>query len=110
MHSQQFLEKMVNQLNQEKTEVLAEINKLTQPEEPMDNPNNEDLAQDATEDIIEESLLKVHRQILERIEDALGRIKDGTFGRCIECGTIIKKEDLEKEPWIEHCDKCIHKK
>jgi RNA polymerase-binding transcription factor DksA len=110
MYSQQFLEKMGQKLEQQKTGVLAEIKKLTQPEETMENPNSEDLAADATEDIMEESLLKVHRLILDRIEDALGRIKDGTYGRCIECGAIIAEADLEKEPWIEYCDKCVSKK
>lgn len=109
MYSKQFLAKIEAKLLKEKETVEAEINRITQPEEAMENPNAEDLAQDAAEDIIEESLVKVHRLILERINDALGRLKDGTFGRCIECATIIKEEDLEKEPWIEYCEKCAHK-
>lgn len=110
MYSQEFIKKIENKLNEEKLSVEKEIKKLTAPEEGMDNPNAEDLAQDATEDIIEESLLKVHYGILNRIEDALGRLKDGTFGRCINCGQKIKEEDLEKEPWAEFCEKCNQKK
>jgi len=109
MYKQEFLDKMEEKLKKERTAIEAEINKLSAPEEAMDNPNAEDLAQDAAEDIIEESLLRVHRDILNRIEDALYRIKDGTYGRCIQCGTEISQEDLDREPWVEHCEKCNKK-
>lgn len=109
MYNQEFLEKMEKSLKDERAVIEAEINKLSAPEEPMDNPNAEDLAQDAAEDIIEESLLRVHRDILNRINDALYRIKDSTYGRCIECGAEISQEDLGREPWVERCEKCNKK-
>lgn len=109
MYSDSLIRELTQRLEEEKVAVEQEISKLTAPEETMDNPSAEDLAHDATEDLIEESLLKVHREILGRIEDALGRIKDGTYGRCIECGAEIKEDDLRREPWIEYCDRCAHK-
>ncbi|NTU98852.1 hypothetical protein HGA64_02510 [Candidatus Falkowbacteria bacterium] len=109
MYSEDSLQELTRRLEEEKVAVEQEIKKLSEPEETVDNPSAEDLANDATEDIIEESLLKVHKEILNRIEDALSRTKDGTFGRCIECGTLIKMEDLRREPWIEYCEKCTHK-
>jgi DnaK suppressor protein len=109
MNQEPFLREMAERLEAERVEVQNEITRLTKPEEAVDNPSHEDLANDATEDLIEESLLKVHREILGRIEDAIGRIKDGTYGRCIECGAEIKPEDLRREPWIEYCEKCVHK-
>ena len=99
-----------HKLEQERAEQEAEIERLTKPEEMMDNPSPEDLANDATEDITEESLLKIYRKSLERVNDALGRLDNGTFGRCIECGDSIKEENLVKEPWIEYCEKCAYKK
>jgi DnaK suppressor protein len=72
----------------------------------LDNPSQEDIAQDAAEDILEERLLNIHEDILEKINNALNRIKDKTYGRCIECGAEIKEEDLAKEPWAEHCEVC----
>lgn len=98
--------KMAKRLAEEKRKVEEKIAALTKPDEPADNPNAEDIAEDATQDILEESLLAVHRDILERIENALSRVKDGTYGRCIACGTEIAAEDLEKEPWVEHCRAC----
>ena len=106
MLDQEFIQKMKARLEKEKAAAEQKIADLEKPEEPMDNPDNEELAQDAEEDILEHSLLNVHKEVLERIEDALLRIQDGTYGRCVECGAIINPEDLEKEPWTEHCRQC----
>jgi DnaK suppressor protein len=106
MLSQDFINKMQSRLLEEKAQVEAKIADLKKPEEPMDNPDIEDLSNDATEDILEEQLLAIHKNILTKIEDALLRIKDGTYGRCMICGAEISEEDLEKEPWAEHCRSC----
>lgn len=106
MLDQNFIEKMQTRLIEEKERVELEIKKLKTPEEPMDNPDIEDLSNDATEDLLEEQLLAVHKNILAKIDDALLRIKDGTYGRCLICGAEISEEDLEKEPWAEHCRSC----
>jgi len=106
MLTQEFIQKMQTRLLEEKTQVESKIAGFKKPEEPMDNPDIEDLSNDATEDILEEQLLAVHKNILIRIEDALLRIKDGTYGRCMICGAEISEEDLEKEPWAEHCRAC----
>lgn len=110
MYSEAFLTEIKNRLLAEQSEQEAEIERLTAPEETMDNPSPEDLANDATEDITEESLLKIYKKSLERVNDALGRFGNGTFGRCLECGAFIKEENLEKEPWVEYCEKCAYKK
>jgi DnaK suppressor protein len=106
MLSQEFLNEIKNRLEEEKKQVEAKIAALQTPEETMENPSLDELAQDAEEDYLEESLLSVHKNILERINDALYRLKDGTFGRCIECGAEISEEDLRAEPWAEHCRAC----
>jgi DnaK suppressor protein len=106
MLSQDFIKKMQARLLEEKTQVEQKISNLKKPEEPMDNPDIEDLSNDATEDLLEEQLLAIHKNILAKIDDALLRIKDGTYGRCLICGAEISQEDLEKEPWAEHCRSC----
>jgi len=106
MLTQEFIQQMKNRLEEEKKNVENEINRLTAPEETLDNPSDEDLAQDAAEDIVSDSLVNIHRHILEKIENALYRIKDGTYGRCLICGAAISQEALLKEPWAEHCEVC----
>lgn len=106
MLSQTFIQKMRLKLEEEKKAVEQKIKKLSQPEPPMDNPDQEDIAQDATEDILEEKLLDVYEGIFEKINNALDRIKNGAYGRCAQCRAEIKEEDLAKEPWAEHCGVC----
>jgi DnaK suppressor protein len=106
MLSPEFIQKMKSKLEIEQAEVEKKIADLLKPEEALDNPDNEDLAQEATDDYLEESVMAVHKNVLEKINDALLRVKDGTYGRCLECGAKISEENLEKEPWAEHCTVC----
>lgn len=40
------------------------------------------------------------------IEDALQRIKDGTYGFCLDCGTTITQERLHAAPQAMRCVAC----
>ena len=42
-------------------------------------------------------------QTLERIEHALARIDDGTYGICERCGRQIGEERLRARPWATLC-------
>jgi len=46
------------------------------------------------------------RGLLKAIESALGRIADGTFGECINCGKEISVKRLEALPWTRYCITC----
>jgi RNA polymerase-binding transcription factor len=46
------------------------------------------------------------QRLLERIEDALSRIRNGTFGECQACRGLIDVKRLEAVPWAEHCVAC----
>lgn len=43
------------------------------------------------------------RRTLSEIEDALGRINGGTYGRCVDCGKPIETARLEAVPWTRYC-------
>jgi len=49
------------------------------------------------------------RQILNMVEGALGRIREGSFGECISCGEEINPKRLEAVPWTRHCIACQEK-
>lgn len=106
MLSQEFLQKMKARLEDEQAAVENKIKELQAPEEALENPDEDDLGNDAQDDILSESLISVHKEILEKIEDALLRIKGGTYGVCLRCGASISEEALEAEPWAEHCSVC----
>jgi DnaK suppressor protein len=40
---------------------------------------------------------------LKRIDAALSRIEDGSFGFCAESGEEIEPKRLENQPWAEFC-------
>ncbi|MDR3637423.1 MAG: TraR/DksA C4-type zinc finger protein [Isosphaeraceae bacterium] len=51
-------------------------------------------------------LIENERGTLEEIQEALGRIEAGTFGRCLECSTAIPKPRLQALPYTRHCIQC----
>ena len=50
------------------------------------------------------------RKSLYELEDALKRIDDGTFGVCLDCGSIISKTRLKVVPQARLCVKCQEKR
>ena len=46
------------------------------------------------------------KEIYHRINEALGRIEDGTYGRCEECGQEINYDRLEAVPYTSLCVTC----
>ena len=41
--------------------------------------------------------------VLQQVRDALRRIDDGTFGRCVVDGAPIEERRLEAVPWTPYC-------
>ena len=46
------------------------------------------------------------RRILLLISEALDRIKDKSYGHCVNCGDLIQPKRLEAVPWTRHCLHC----
>jgi DnaK suppressor protein len=49
------------------------------------------------------------RQLLQMVEVALSRIREGVFGECINCGNDINAKRLEAVPWTRYCINCQEK-
>jgi DnaK suppressor protein len=45
----------------------------------------------------------IESEELEEVNDALRRIEDGTYGKCIDCGRSIEPDRLEAVPWTPYC-------
>jgi RNA polymerase-binding transcription factor DksA len=65
-----------------------------------------DLGTDSFEQEFTLGLLENDEQKLKEIDAALGRIEQGTFGRCEECGKDLSKERLEALPYTRYCVQC----
>jgi len=48
---------------------------------------------------LDESILQNQRHLLADVEEALRRLRDGTYGRCLTCGQPIPDRRLEAIPW-----------
>ena len=49
------------------------------------------------------------RQLLQLVEEALGRIREGSYGECINCGNELNAKRLEAVPWTRYCINCQEK-
>ena|SRR5258708_21463384 len=50
--------------------------------------------------------IRLHRtdgRLLRAMEEALGRIRQGTYGICEVCNQPISRARLEAVPWTHHC-------
>jgi DnaK suppressor protein len=78
----------------------------------MDESSAQDIADKAASSYTKEFLFHQSnndRQLLQMVENALSRIREGTFGECISCGTEIGAKRLEAVPWTRHCIECQEK-
>ena len=67
------------------------------------------MADQATDNYDREFLLNLatnEQEILHKIEEALKRIEDKSFGICQECSTQITKVRLKAMPFAQHCVPC----
>jgi DnaK suppressor protein len=68
-----------------------------------------DLIDQANADTEAELQIRLHQtdgRLLRAIEEALGRIRQGTFGVCQVCKQPISKARLEAVPWTHLCREC----
>lgn len=67
------------------------------------------LIDQANADAEAELQIRLHQtdgRLLRAIEEALGRIRHGTFGACQVCKQQISKARLEAVPWTHLCREC----
>jgi DnaK suppressor protein len=54
-------------------------------------------------------LMQNQEQVLTEINEALERIRQGSFGKCEECASAIPKGRLQALPYARHCVACARK-
>lgn len=98
-------------LEEKREELLANIANLTEahppvvtPEEASEGPQDfEEAAVDFLETHQEQAIEVNERALLTEVQDALKRIDEGTYGRCVVCGQPIPERRLEAIPWASRC-------
>ncbi len=82
---------------------------LSRVEESLDETPSKDWEDRSTErqgDEVLESLGNVELAELKRIDAALARVADGTYGECRKCGNPISDARIELLPDTPFCKNC----
>ena len=75
---------------------------------------------DDTQDVADQAVLSYQKEFLfsqgttghhqlRMVQQALGRVKEGSFGECVHCGNEIGPKRLEALPWTAYCIDCKEK-
>lgn len=92
-----------------KTVLLQSLSPNMSPSPKTGDPEGGDVCDIASSDRERELTLRLserERTKLRSIEDALERIKDGTFDECEDCGSRIPIGRLRAMPFTTVCVKC----
>jgi DnaK suppressor protein len=68
-----------------------------------------DVAETSESDIqddIEFALIQMKAETLNKIDEALRRLEEGTYGNCFECGEEISQQRLRALPFAVRCKDC----
>jgi DnaK suppressor protein len=103
------MEKFRRLLEEKKTSLSTDLAKTRSAEEETTEEATQDIADKAVSSYTREflySLTDGERSTLLQIDDALGRIDDGTYGMCINCGQAMAEKRLTAVPWAPYCVDC----
>ena len=100
-------------LEERRREIMSEVQGKIRDvrSESANNPTTGvlDAAETSEADIqddIEFALIQMKAETLHKIEEALRRLDEGTFGYCFECGDEISERRLRALPFAVRCKDC----
>ena len=105
------MKEMKKRLLQRKREITRSRGDLTEVQPKVvnsdeiddDTKDSGDYAVDVIEQQQEVAISANDRALLGEINDALQRIKDGTYGKCVVDGKPIPESRLKAVPWVARC-------
>jgi DnaK suppressor protein len=106
------LEAFKKRLETRQQELRRTVNRTQADGRTVDEDTAQDIADRAASSYNKEFLFSQsnnERQLLQMVEKALTRIREGSFGECAHCGSEINAKRLEAVPWTRHCIECQEK-
>ncbi len=106
------LEYYKKKLQTRREELVNTIARTGQEGREADEDPTVDLADKAANSYTKEFLFgHTHndRALLQLVDEAMARIRAGTFGLCIQCQTELQQKRLEAVPWTRYCITCQEK-
>ncbi|HHL39500.1 MAG TPA: hypothetical protein ENJ37_03235 [Deltaproteobacteria bacterium] len=104
-----FTEEMIARLEAEKQQILQEVAQKMRSESDTHKFEIGDIYDIASSERERELALTLgnrDREKIAEIEDALERLRDGTYGDCEECGEPITEGRLRVMPFTRLCVEC----
>lgn len=105
-----FVEKMKEKLIEQKNTILGSLAAQNEDYKKIveggESGDEVDVASDVVDGRLLESLGAQDSNRLQMINNALDRIKQGTYGRCLVCKEEIPEERLEAIPFAFMCINC----
>lgn len=93
-------------LEKKRRDLLSDLARLKDEARDSGEAEVRDSTDDATADQSSGEALQevtLESQTLKQVEDALKRVADGTYGKCVVCGRPIAPARLEAIPWTPYC-------
>ncbi len=90
-------------------ELLRLVTKSEQDGREADEEATQDIADKAANSYTKEFLFHQsdeNRRILQLVNEALERLKNGGYGLCVACHEEVEQKRLEAVPWARHCIEC----
>ena len=108
-----------NELLDLKEKIIKEIKQISEHVSPSERSDSGDVSghamhiADVATDMYDREfslgLASNDRELLAKIDKALKRIQEGTFGICASCECPIREVRLKAIPYVENCLKCQEK-
>jgi DnaK suppressor protein len=99
-------------LLKEREEIVGEVRQIFESSKEMGQDGIQDIGDEAANIYNKQILLSLtesERVRLQEMDEALDRIKAGTYGICEECGEPIGLKRLEVRPVAKYCVPCLSK-
>jgi DnaK suppressor protein len=112
MMEKKKLDNFRKRLEERQTMLRRNVSRTEMDGRQSDEDSAQDIADKAASSYNKEFLFhqsNSDRQLLQMVESALGRIREGNFGQCISCGQEINPKRLEAVPWTRYCIECQEK-
>jgi DnaK suppressor protein len=103
------MEKFRKQLQAKRDDLLGRVTAARNSEKEATDADAPDLGDRALTSVtldLSYQLSAGEREVVRRIDAALHRIDDGSYGSCLHCGKKVQLARLEAVPWARHCIDC----
>lgn len=92
------------------TEIRDELEKeIRREQEGVEYPtagDSMDVAEFHLNQAVRSELHNRYESLYHKVVGALERLRDGTYGQCVQCGREIAEKRLRVVPWADLCTAC----